>query len=166
MTPSVVNRHPVKKTTAWWGLQVTGWLLVGYLTYAQLLSAFNYQLGVQMGTQEPASRVTEVGVAFWWGFAFADLVIYVPVLVAGLIGHFLRSSRGRIILAAALGMTAYWPLVALATVFAAREAPGWDLPKEQQYWVVLPVITLWGAWGIGQILREQKAYFSPTEDGS
>ena len=33
-----------------WILQATGWLLVAYLTYAQLIPAFDYELRARMGT--------------------------------------------------------------------------------------------------------------------
>ncbi|MCP4314693.1 MAG: hypothetical protein GY789_01300, partial [Hyphomicrobiales bacterium] len=101
-----------------------------------------------MGTQETALRVTNVGVAYWWAFAFADLVFYAPLIVACLVGHALRRVWGRILLAAALGITIYWPLVSLAAVAAARDVSGWDLPSESQYWIILPWITLWSAWSL------------------
>ncbi|MFG5381863.1 hypothetical protein ACEWPN_11840 [Yoonia sp. R2-816] len=92
-----------------------------------------------MGTQEPADRITEVGVAFFKGFAGADL-IYAPMLAFGLAGHLLDAAWSGPILGAALGITFYWQIVCLWAVRAA----GWDLPKEAQYWVVLPGISLWG----------------------
>jgi hypothetical protein len=48
-----------------WLVHTPGWLLVVYLIYAQGITAFDYQLGVRMGTQEPASQITEVGTPFW-----------------------------------------------------------------------------------------------------
>jgi len=51
----------MKKDINFWLIQVPG-------------CAFNYETGVDMGTQEPADVVSDVGVAFWYGFAFADLV--------------------------------------------------------------------------------------------
>jgi len=131
-----------------WALQGPGWLLLGYLIYAQGIPAFDYDLGIAMGTQEPAENVTEVGAAFWWGFAFGDLVFYIPLLAAGLAGQMIAKDWGRVALTAALGITAYWPIVALATVAAARDASGWSLPKESEYWVVLPLIAAWAAWGL------------------
>jgi hypothetical protein len=41
----------IKRGFAFWALQVPGWLLLIYLIYAQGISAFDYQLGVTMGTQ-------------------------------------------------------------------------------------------------------------------
>ena len=142
------------RDTNFWLIQGPGWLLLLYLVYAQAIPAFNYEFGVAMGTQEPAEVVTEVGVAFWYGFAFADLVIYIPLLAAGLIGHWTASVRGRLVLAAALGITIYWPIVCLATVVAARTASGWTLGDETPFWIVLPLIAFWGAWGLWRLSRE------------
>lgn len=139
---------------SFWGLQIPGWLLLVYLIYAQGITAFGYEFGVSMGTQEPVEKITEVGVAFWYGFAFGDLVIYIPTLLTGLIGHLRAERWGRIWMAAALGITVYWPIVCLAAVVDARGAPGWNLADETPYWVVLSLIAVWGAWGLTMVARE------------
>ena len=135
----------------WW-LQIPGWLLLTYLVYAQAIPAFDYELGVRMGTQESAQRITEVGAAFWYGFAFTDLVIYMPLLGAGLIGHWLGRPWWRVIFGAALGITVYWPVVVLAAAVDARDASGWDI-DETAYWIVLPIITVWALWGLFLVAR-------------
>lgn len=135
-------------TIAFWLIQVPGWLLFAYLLAAQCTAAVSYSLGVKMGTQEPADRITEVGVAFFKGYAGADLVYYTPLLALGLVGHVLGSSWAAVVLGAALGVTVYWPIACLWTVKAARGAAGWDLPKEVQYWIVLPAIAGWGVLGL------------------
>ena len=133
---------------AFWALQITGWLLVAYLIVAQCVSAFSYAAGVRMGTQEPAETITEVGAATWWAFAFGDLIFYTPLLAIGLAGQLLSADWALPVLAAALGVTVYWPIVCLAAIHRARGASGWSLPKEWQYWIVLPTIALWGLWGL------------------
>jgi hypothetical protein len=130
-----------RRFSHWW-LQIPGWLLVVYLLYAQAIPAFDYELGVRMGTQESAENISDVGAAFWYGFAFADLVIYIPLLGAGLIGHWLGRNWGKIVFSAALGITVYWPVVVLATAVDARDAEGWHL-DETAYWTVLPVLAGW-----------------------
>lgn len=45
---------------SFWMLQGLGWLLLIYLIYAQGISAFSYELGVAMGTQEPAEVLNDV----------------------------------------------------------------------------------------------------------
>lgn len=143
----------MKRDISFWSLQIPGWLLLFYLIYAQAIPAFSYDMGVAMGTQESAEQITEVGAAFWYGFAFADLVSYIPLLAIGLIGFWLGKMWGRVFLAGALGITVYWPVVCLAAVVSARDASGWNLTDETPYWIVLPVITLWGLWGLWSIAR-------------
>lgn len=140
-----------------WSLQVPGWLLLIYLVYAQAIPAFDYELGVRMGTQESAENITEVGAAFWYGFAFADLVIYIPLLAAGLVGHWLGRTWARAILSAALGITLYWPMVVLAAAVDARDAAGWTI-DEAAYWLVLPTIALWALWGLVVIVRRADSH--------
>jgi hypothetical protein len=130
--------------------------LLFYLVYAQAIPAFNYDLGVTMGTQESAEKITEVGVAFWYGFAFGDLVIYLPLLTLGLMGYARRRNWGQLLLAAALGVTAYWPVVCLAAVVAARGTAGWSIESELLYWVVLPLISLWAVCGLLHITRHSQ----------
>ena len=101
-----------------------------------------------MGTQESAEQITQIGTAFWWGLAFADLVFYTPMLGLGLVGHLVKADWALLALGAALGTTVYWPIASLATVRAARGAVGWSLPKERQYWILLPLIAGWGFLGI------------------
>lgn len=143
-----------KRGIDFWLLQGPGWLLLSYLVYAQAIPAFDYDLGIAMGTQESAEQITEVGVAFWYGFAFGDLVIYIPLLFLGLIGHWLGANWGRVMFIAALGITVYWPVVSLAALVAARAAAGWNLTDEAAFWVVLPLIAVWGIWGLWQIAAE------------
>ncbi|MCP4098688.1 MAG: hypothetical protein GY748_20870 [Planctomycetaceae bacterium] len=126
-----------------WIIQGPGWALFTYLVVAQCVAAFSYDLGVRMGTQEPSNQVTQVGVALFWGFAFADLIFYTPLLGVGLVAHWIGTNWAVAALAAALGTTIYWPVTCLATIWKARGAEGWNLPKESQYWVVLPIIAGW-----------------------
>ena len=146
----------LKHGFAFWMLQGPGWLLLIYLIYAQGLSAFSYELGVAIGAQEPAATITEVGAAFWYGFALGDLLTYIPILCAGLIGHLRGKQWGRIVLAAALGITVYWPVVSLAALVDARDAAGWNISSETQYWVGCILIAAWGAWGLWFIMRESR----------
>ena len=140
-----------------WMLQGPGWLLLIYLVYAQGIPAFNYELGVAMGTQESAETITEVGAAFWYGFALGDLVIYIPLLAAGLIGQWSGQLWGRVLFGSSLGITVYWPVVCLAAVVSARGAQGWNLANETAYWVVLPLISLWGAWGLWRLGHSRRS---------
>jgi hypothetical protein len=146
-----------KSGIAFWLIQIPGWLLFIYLLIAQGIPAIDYQLGVAMGTQEPAAVISEVGVAFWKGFAWGDLLVYIPLLGAGLAGYWGDKSWGTIALAAALGITVYWPVVCLAAVVAARGAQGWQIDNETDYWIVLPVIAAWGAWALFSLAHKPRS---------
>ncbi len=137
---------------AFWFIQIPGWVLFAYLVFAQCIPAVSYRTGVRMGTQEPPENITEVGVAFFKGFAVADLVLYVPLLGAGLAGQILQADWAPLVLGAALGITIYWPIVCLWAVKSARHSASWSLPKEGQYWVVLPIIVLWSLCSLGLLL--------------
>ena len=145
-----------KQAASFWFLQVSGWLFAAYLIYAQGVSALSYDYGVAMGTQESATQISEVGTAFWYGFAFGDAVFYIPLLVVGLVAFAKGYGWGRGLLIAAMGITVYWPIVCLAAIVAARGAPAWSLPKESDYWIVLPLIALWGAWGLWWLVSGSK----------
>ena len=143
----------VNRSAGFWVVQIPGWILLSYLVYAQAIPAFDYDLGVAMGTQESAENITHVGVAFWYGFAFGDLLIYIPILFGGLIGLWLRKSWGRVLISAAFGITIYWPIVCLAAVVKARNATGWNIDDETGYWIVLPLIAVWATWGLWRECR-------------
>ena len=153
-----------KHSGSFWILQVPGWLLLVYLICAQGVTAFGYELGVAMGTQEPADRITEVGAAFWYGFAIGDVLAYIPILCVGLIGHLRAKPWGRIALSAALGMTLYWPVVCLAAMVDARNATGWNIASETPYWIVCLPIASWGAWGLWTLLKESQQTHAATSE--
>ena len=140
-----------RKTTDTWTIHVPGLLLLIYLVVAQGITALDYELGVRMGTQEPAEHISEVGVAFWYGFALADLVIYIPLLLLALVGLRRATRWARIVAGAAFGITAYWPIVCLVALVDARGASGWNIRDETAYWVILPVIAAWGIWALWRV---------------
>ncbi len=145
-----------KRSITFWFIQGPGWLLFAYLLIAQGIPAIDYQVGVAMGTQEPAAVISEVGVAFWKGFAWGDLLVYIPLLGLGLAGYWVSCRWGTITLSAALGITVYWPVVCLAVVVAARGAQGWQIASETDYWIVLPLIAAWGAWALFSLTHKPR----------
>lgn len=137
-----------EKAFGFWFLQLPGWILLIYLIFAQGIAAFSYDLGVAMGTQESVEKVTEIGTAYWYGFAFGDLLTYIPLLLLGLIGHLRERYWGGLLLAAALGISVYWPVVSLAALVKARNAAGWNIENEAPYWIVCLAVAAWSAWGL------------------
>lgn len=108
-----------------------------------------------MGTQGSATVLTDVGVAYSYGFCVADLVFYVPMLAIGLFGHWGGRAWSRIVLAVPLGISVYWPLVALVAFVDARGVPGWLFIEEPFYlfWIIWPCIALWALWALWRLAR-------------
>ena len=145
-------------------MQVPGWILLIYLVLAQGITSFSYDFGVSMGTQESSEAITEVGAAFWYGFALGDLLAYIPILFFGLIGHLRDRPWGRIALSAALGITLYWPIVCLVAMVDARDAVGWNIASETPYWIVCLLIASWGTWGLWTLLKESQQAIEPERN--
>ncbi len=144
----------MKNNLSFWIIQIPGWLFLLYLIIAQGISAFSYELGVEMGTQEPAATITEVGTAFFYGFAFADLVFYIPLLGLALFAHMKNWSCCKLLLAASFAITIYWPIVCLAAIVDVQGADGWLFADQRVYWIVLPLIALWGMLGFSILLKQ------------
>ena len=118
-----------------------------------------------MGTQDSADVVTEVGVAFWKGFCFGDMLFYIPLLGYALATYDVVTQKSKTYLAAALGITVYWPIVCLKAAISARGAPGWSL-DDRPFLFLLPVINLWAAWQMACLERgnEKDLSKSPIEE--
>ncbi len=142
-----------QRSTEFWFIQIPGWLLTAYLAIAQAIPGINYDIGVRIGTQAPVTDFTEVGVAFAYGFCVADLVFYVPILAIGLLGHWGGRPWSRIVLAAPLGISVYWPIVALVAFVDARGAPGWLFDERPffLFWIIWPCIALWALWALWRL---------------
>ncbi|MDH3554025.1 MAG: hypothetical protein OER22_15555, partial [Gammaproteobacteria bacterium] len=69
------------------------------------------------------------------------------------IGLWQNRGWSQVLMGAALGITVYWPVVCLVAVVKARDAAGWLLGDETAYWLVLPLISAWGLWGLWYVAR-------------
>ena len=117
-----------------------------------------------MGTQDPADVVTEVGVAFWKGFSFADMLFYIPLLGYALATYDDVTQKNKTYLAAALGITVYWPIVCLKAAISARGAPGWSL-DDRPFLLLLPLIILWAACQMACLERRNEKVLSKSSIG-
>jgi len=140
----------------------TAWVLLIYLIYGQALSALSYDLGVHLGTQLPADIITEIGVAFFLGFAIVDAIVYIPLFLVSLVGFWAMYTWWWVLFSAALGISLYWPIACLATMTFLQNEPTWKLPNEEYrtYSVVLPCISIWATWGLWLMLAEASSYSS------
>lgn len=146
----------IKKKIGFLILIVLGILLSLLLLCGQTMALFNYDLTVELGLQESVTEVRNVGIAYAKGFGFGDTVVYLPLLVAGIIGLLKNKNWGNFLMFGALAITAYWPLVCLYAVLSDRVAITLTPEKYTSYSVMLPLIAIYGIWGMWYIINLKK----------
>ena len=139
-----------------WILMVIGILVLLMLFLGQMMSFINYEFTVMMGLQESVDRISEMGVAVNKGFGVGDTIIYIPLLILGLVGLWIRKAWGIITMAGALGITAYWPVTVLFILIFAKGSPGFTFSSYASYAILLSVITIYSIWGIVYLIRRRK----------
>ena len=133
-----------------------GILLSLLLLCGQTLALVDYNLTVELGLQESVNEVGEVGIAFAKGFGFGDTLIYIPFLVAGIIGLLKNKNWGFFLMFGALAITSYWPMVCLYAFLSDRVAITLTPDKYISYSLLLPLITIYGLWGMWYLINWKK----------
>jgi hypothetical protein len=136
------------RPAGFWVLEIVGLLILLMLLVGQMMSFINYDFTVSIGMQESVDVIGAMGVAVNKGFGVADTIIYLPLLVAGLIGLWIRKGWGMHAMAGALGITAYWPMAALFLLLFARGAPGFYFTAFVPYAILLTAFTVYSIWGL------------------
>ena len=134
------------------------WLIVG-----QTPALLDYAWAVAWGFQESAHAVTPVGVAFNKGFALADTVVYLPLLLLGLGGMSRDCVWGAFAMFGAMAMTPYWALACLTALVCARGAPDWHFAEYSMYVPVLLAVAAFGARGMRFVWVSQRDNWTALE---
>ncbi|SFM29348.1 hypothetical protein [Methanolobus profundi] len=101
------DKHTINKTVFWLFLSI-GIILTLLFLSGQTFSLIDYDMTVSLGLQESVEEVGEVGIAWANGFAFADTILYIPLLIIGIIGLLKRMDWGLYSMFAAMAITVYW----------------------------------------------------------
>lgn len=111
-----------------WAVQVIGWILVLYLCVGRGLSLFSYRTASAWAFVESNKDITTAGVAMNKGGAIADVLLYIPMIIVGLIGHRLKARWSNIFILGAASITVSSSLAWLFTIARARElTPAWKI---------------------------------------
>ncbi len=136
-------------------LIITSVLLMLFLISGQTFSLINYQAAVDLGLQESVEEVTEVGIAFAKGFAFAETIVYIPLLLFGIIGLLKRTKWGVYAMLASCAISVYWPLVHLYAIYIGRDVIILHPEKYVSFPIILSLIILYGLWGMWYLYKYQ-----------
>ena len=121
-----------------------------------MMSFINYEFTVSIGLQESVEVVGEMGVAVNKGFGVGDTIVYIPLLVIGLVGLWIRKKWGIYAMVGALGITAYWPMVAIFLLLFAKGAPGFYFTNFTSYSILLTAFTFYGLWGLWYLYKNRE----------
>ena len=131
-----------------WPLMIGGGILAAVFVAGQSVAVVDYERVVAWGLQEPVNDIGITGLAFNLGFAFADTLFYVPILIAGLWSLWHRKAWGLPVMAAALGVSVYWPLVCTAALIFGHGQPGFGYPAATAYLPLTGGSFVYGVWGL------------------
>ena len=132
-------------------------ILLGlFLLVGQTFSLFNYEAAVAFGLQESVEEVTKVGIAFAKGFAFADTIAYIPILLIGIIGLLKRTKWGVYALFASCAISVYWPLVHLYAIYVGKSVIILHPEKYVSFPITLSFIILYGLFGMWYLYKYQQ----------
>ena len=139
-------------------LMILGMLILVMLFVGQMMSYINYEFTVSIGLQESVDVIGEMGVAVNKGFGVGDTIIYLPLLVVGLVGLWIRKMWGVFAMVGALGITAYWPMVSIFLLLFAKGTPGFNFTSFTSYTILLSIFTLYGLWGISYLYKNREKF--------
>ena len=138
------QRRPV----AFWIFTVFIALSIVLMLIGQTMSVFNYDLTVRMGLQESIEEVGEFGVQVNRAFGVGDTVVYVPLLIASLLGLWLKKRWSLLTTAAVVGVSAYWSVTVGFVFLFAPGTPGYSYVPGPEIWLFVGAYAAFGFWGV------------------
>ena len=137
-----------KRKIEFWFLMIPGILILLMLIFGQMMAVVDYEFTVSIDMQEPVEVVDEFGVAMNKAFGVSDTIIYLPLLLFGLVGLWLRKPWGLFTMFGALAITAYWPVIHIFYVLYAEGLPGFYFTEFTSFIITLTIITSYAFWGM------------------
>jgi hypothetical protein len=132
-------------------------LSIALMLLGQTMSIFNYDFTVRHGLQESSEQVGEFGVQVNRAFGAGDTVIYIPLLIASLIGLWLKKRWSLISTAAVAGVSAYWSVTIIFIFLFLPGTPGYNYVPAFEIWLFVITYTIFGIWGFFYLLWRGEA---------
>lgn len=133
-------------------------LLAIFLIAGQSLSLIDYDLAVSLGLQESVKEINEIGIVWGKGFAFGDTVLYLPLLIAGIIGLLKFKRWGLYAMIGSLAISIYWPIIHLYVIYSGREVFELNPDKYISFPITLSLIIIYGLCGIWYLNKYQDKF--------
>lgn len=140
------------RTTAYWFIIIFMALSVVLLLLGQTMSVFDYDLTARLGLQESPEQVGAHGVQVNRAFGAGDTVVYIPLLLASLIGLWLRKRWSLLTTAAVAGISAYWAATVGFMLAFLPGTPGYHYAPPLGIWIFVGAYLLFGIWCLFYLL--------------
>lgn len=129
-----------------WAIAVFLAVSILVILAGQTLAVFNYELAARFGLQESLEQVGERGVKVNTAFAIADTLVYVPLMVASLIGMFRERRWALATVAAFGGASAYWATTVGFMLLLLPGSPDYHYSPRPEIWAFVGTYLIAGIW--------------------
>jgi len=144
-------------TFGYWFLAVFLGVSILLMLLGQTMAVLDYELAVRLGLQESLEEVGPFGVQMNRAFGASDTVVYVPLMLASLLGLLRRRRWSLVTTAAVAGISLYWSMTIVFVLVFARTVPGYSLRPGPEYAVFLGAYVVFGIWCIGYLVTRGDA---------
>ena len=149
--------HSKDRPAVFWIFAIFLALSIVLLLMGQTMSVFTYDLTVRLGLQESPEQVSTFGVQVNRALGAADTVVYIPLLIASLVGLWMKKRWSLLTTAAAVGVSAYWSINVSFLFLFLPGTSGYIHRPGLGIWSFVGVYIVFGVWGILYlILRGEK----------
>jgi hypothetical protein len=137
-----------RRPAAFWFIFVFLAISIILMLAGQTLGVFNYELAARLGLQEKPEEMTEFGVQVNRAFGAADTVVYLPLIVASVIGLWLRKRWSLVTTAAFFGASAYWTVTVSFIFMFLPGVPGYTNVPGPEIWLFIGAYMAVGIFGL------------------
>ena len=149
--------HTKSRPIGFWVLIVFIGLSILLMLVGQTMSVFDYDFTVRHGLQESAEQVSDYGVQVNRAFGAGDTVVYIPLLIASLIGLWLRKSWSLITTAAVAGVSLYWSGTILFMFLFLPGTQGYNYVPGLDILFFVGAYAIFGVWSLFYVIFRGKA---------
>lgn len=135
------------RPVAFWIFIIFLALSIVLMLIGQTMSIFNYDLTVELGLQESPEQVGQFGVQVNRAFGVSDTIVYIPLLIASLIGLWFKKRWALIVTGATTGVSAYWSVTVSFILLLLQGTSGYNYLPPPEIWLFVGAYLTFGVWG-------------------
>ena len=141
-----------KRPVAFWFIILFLALSIVLLVLGQTISVLDYDLTVWIGLQESPAEVGAHGVQVNRAFGAGDTIVYIPLMLASLIGVWFRKRWSLLTMAAVAGISVYWTVTIGFMLAFLPGTPDYNYTPPLGIWIFVGAYMLFGIWCLFYLL--------------